>query len=340
MEEQDQPGIIKDGIFYPAGSGSKIKGKSNKTIVSIGLILIIFIGLIITNNNYNNAWQLKSEYFEEIEDDGTSNLYTINLEIDNSIGDIYIDNHIAENKLIQINTKIYTPKNRDNNYYNYKWDISGPTDNNYYVAFNGPQSTIWNDNKIKYDHYISINNKILFNLNLQTSVGLIDLDLFNSSLNTISLKTGSGDLSSKFVNCEINDTLSIDVSSGSVEMNIENSVINLTELFFQISSGSSNFNFVNNIFNQNTIIKTEVSSGTINVIWYQQMLNHRIDVISELSSGNINYQLLFNENITTNYITDTTSGSENIPNENIGTQGEIFFNLSTVSGNIDIEYTN
>ena len=314
-------------------SKKRVKGnKGNlKTLFIVSGIVVLIFGLFIggmfmfinTNVNYSN-------YVDTINYSGLEGNFTdINLNIDNSIGNVEIfSGDLGQNSSFLIAQSVYSSNansniedaSKVNIVYSYdKIDISFKQDDS---------GSFFSNQKFKHNFLITINPNIaISSLQLTLSTGNVITTFSNQTIDDIHLETSTGNIDSSFTNIGFRTGNSqIKTSTGSIYLTLAHSIFN-TSRYWDISTSTGNIESNLHVSSPSESQQTfgiQTSTGHIHFNrTYQTDLSESID--ASTSTGAIHFEGV------------SKGKSFNYSNLKVNTPLTFKIGLETSTGDIDIQ---
>jgi hypothetical protein len=296
-------------------------------IIGIGAISALIFGIIPVIQEVADPHQYIGSKNFSIED--TTNITKLDIIIDNSIGSINIESVENMSILFDAQLHVYSRKN---------YDLAGSQEieimqdiDRYTVLFD-TSSDVWN-NPYTYDIDIYISNKAKSNFNIDVSTGSIVFDARKTQIQELFLEASTGSIEASFedvfFNNSNNDFYIVDISTGSVQVQLDNvsysSTINEQNWAISTSTGYVTFELYqdyhpNSSINVNYDVGT--STGSVTCIYrIDDLIGYSLEASTSL--GDIR---IYGSGISLPYISDNYQVAS--------VKYDIF--LSTSTGSIDI----
>ena len=269
------------------------------------------------------------------------NVY-VNFEESVSSLDIISDT-MSDERLLEVENTVKGPDEYEEDYpsqANY-WNISDDGSGTFFLDY----IIVNPDEDYHFVHEITIMVDYRANLilNLTSTTGSIEITTRqpNTQLNitNLSVTTGSVDLDFEVDTVLIGD-LNIFATTGSVYADFDQSTtLDLDSFSIQTTTGSIDLRFTNLIFTNNLNFSLGVTTGSLDFDWTQQtavVTDHKFDFVG--STGSVEIRLDFESNIGTDFLTETTTGSNVYPPDTTsqGGRGQISFDIAITTGSISI----
>lgn len=179
---------------------------------------------------------------------------------------------------------------------------------------------------------VILRNDIDYNLHLETGSGNIEMSApEETNFENILVDTGSGHINLNFLgNHTISREFTVESSSGSVEINLQNTTIGNIA---RVHTGSGEITLFGQYVEFNDLLSIETGSGHLTLDLHDSVLN--ADLSAETGSGTMNIEFFSIElNGDTNI--EVGSGSVNLGIHNLVVDKNINWNVHTGSGGINI----
>lgn len=259
-------------------------------VVIIGFAAVILVGLVFLPFGFNmfNQYEYIGDLTEYIGEDLTNNTYSIDLEIDNSVGTVNVE-IIDRPILFEAQIHIYAREGHDIENAN-TFDI-GEYEDHYSIFFDSSSAPDW-DNPYYYDLDIMISNQTTTGLDIKVSSGEIYVYAHQTNISSLSLDTSTGSITAVLdeVNFSSSQNFILHTSTGSVSAYFTNVLYVSSEIewLIETSTGSIDLDVSQEIVDNNTVINydADTSTGSIHFT-YELNTTIGLQLDANVSTGDI-----------------------------------------------------